>query len=158
MLCLIITVQDQHSHDFVPHLTRVFPAVARASTDHVICDPEVVGVVVGVVPAVPKDLHIHSPQYRWQFVSVEPGHTPAADSAPGTVGQGRGVRVWQRGRMDPGVKDSSFRQLDPQRTHQSTQSKSWRYHCTFCIHIQMLVMRVIALLLCCLCYWLIKCT
>ena len=49
----------KHNHGSVPHLTGVFPTIARSSADHVVCDPEVV-----VVLAVGKDVHIHRPQFR----------------------------------------------------------------------------------------------
>lgn len=78
----MITHTHRHTHDdLVSHLTGVFPTKVRASTDHVIGDPEVV-----VVPAVGEDVHVHRPQHRRQAVAVEPGHAPAADCAPGTVG------------------------------------------------------------------------
>ena len=80
------------------HLTGIFATAVGASTDHVVCDHEVV-----VEPAVGEDVHIHRPQYRGQAVSVEPGHAPAADCAPGIVSQRSRIRCRQRGRLNPGI-------------------------------------------------------
>lgn len=97
---------NKDPHSFVPHLTGVFPTQERASTDHVLCDPEVV-----IVPAVGKDVHIHRPQYRGQSVAVEPSHTPATDCASSEFCQRWRAPVRQRGRRDPGVDDSWTIQL-----------------------------------------------
>lgn len=83
------------------HLTGVLSSQKRASTDHVICDPEVV-----VVPAVGEDVHVHRPQHGRQAVAVEPGHPPAADRAPREPGQRRGVLLRQQRRLHLGVDDS----------------------------------------------------
>lgn len=91
---------------YFSHLTGVLSSQNRASTDHVICDPEVV-----VVPAVGEDVHIHRPQHGRQAVAVEPGHPPAADRAPCELGQRRGVLLRQRRRLHPGVDDSRTVQL-----------------------------------------------
>lgn len=79
------------------HLTGVFPTEEGASADHVLCDPEIV-----IVPAVVEDVHVHGPQFRWQSVTGEPSHTPAADRAQSQVFQGQRVAVWQSRHPDPG--------------------------------------------------------
>lgn len=89
------------------HLTGVFPTKEGASADHVLCDPEIV-----IVPAVVEDVHVHGPQFRWQSVTGEPSHTPAADCTQSQVFQGQRVAVWQSRQPDPGGDASWTFQLN----------------------------------------------
>lgn len=88
------------------HLTGVSPPRERSSTDHVVCDPEVV-----VILTVVKDVYIDRLEYGGQLVAVQPSHTPATDGALGKVSQGWRVRVWQGGRLDNAVDVSWAVQL-----------------------------------------------